>query len=295
MVIKQAFAKINIGLRICNKRDDGYHNLETIFHRINIYDILKFEITPDISLSSSDPGLPLDESNLCVKAACILKDLYNVHQGIKITLEKKIPIGAGLGGGSSDAATTLSTLNTLWKLSLPDNEIHSLALSLGSDVPYFLRSGSAYAKGRGEILKYFDMGVPYWIVLVYPNVHVSTAWAYHQFQFKQSNRIITYDSRENEWTQAVDTNGNLWLRSNQQGSGNTFVNDFEEIVFTGYPIIAQIKQRLKELGSIFAQMSGSGSSVYGFFDSKEIAQSAMEEMEKNYRVFLTPPNFNPTK
>ncbi|TAK60449.1 MAG: 4-(cytidine 5'-diphospho)-2-C-methyl-D-erythritol kinase, partial [Bacteroidetes bacterium] len=180
MVIKKAYAKINIGLRILGKREDGYHDIETIFHRTNIFDRLIFELNKEIFISVSGFPLPNDNNNLSLRAANLLRQSYNLPFGVKIGLEKNIPIGAGLGGGSSDAAATLLGLRTLWNLPISIAELNVLAQQLGADVPYFLHDDSAYGTGRGDTLEYFHLDLPYWIVLVYPAIHVSTAWAYSQ-------------------------------------------------------------------------------------------------------------------
>ncbi len=277
-----AYAKINIGLRILYKREDGYHELETVFHRINVFDVLSFETDNKLLFSSSDATLPAGESNLCMKAAFLLQERFGVKQGAKIKLEKNIPIGAGLGGGSSDAATTLLGLNQLWNLELTVDELAPLAISLGSDVPYFLKEGSAHATGRGEQLSYFRLDVPYWIVLVYPNIHVSTVWAYRQFNIKEAK---TKSNLFETITQKMGTISELH---------RVIQNDFEDVVFPEYSVIAEVKKRLLEFGSVFSQMSGSGSSVYGFFDNEAAAKNAIDIMGKEFRLFLTPPNFQAT-
>jgi 4-diphosphocytidyl-2-C-methyl-D-erythritol kinase len=279
MITKKAYAKINVGLRILRKREDGYHDLETIFHRVNIFDTITFNPAGEISIISSESLLPIDKSNLCVKTATILQEHYAVTKGVKIFLQKNIPLGAGLGGGSADAAATLLALNELWNLSLPHSEMQAVAALLGSDVPYFLKNGSAYATGRGELLEYFQLEIPYWILLVYPGVHVSTPWAYNQVKNKKEKvkkgfTALVYD-----------------LKKSASEINQLIENDFEEVVFPHYPVIANIKEQMIQLGAVFALMSGSGSSVYGFFQSEESAQKATQEFEDRYRVFLTPPNF----
>ncbi|MBI5216471.1 MAG: 4-(cytidine 5'-diphospho)-2-C-methyl-D-erythritol kinase [Ignavibacteriae bacterium] len=281
MIIKHAYAKINIGLRILRKRPDGFHDLETVFHRVNAKDVLKFEEAKSVTIVSSHPHVPLDEKNLCVKAALHFKRRYGIKKGVKITLEKNIPVGAGLGGGSVDAAVTILAVNELWNSNIPVEELFPTAANLGSDVPLFLKNSSAYATGRGEKLSYFNLDIPYWIVLVYPNVHVSTPWAYSQLQVHSKknkvdlkNILLKHIGEPTSWAQTIQ-------------------NDFEEVVFTHHPFIAELKSKLIDSGAEFAQMSGSGSSVYGIFREEETARQIVEEMKKTFPVFLTPPHFQP--
>lgn len=271
-------AKINIGLRILRKRSDGYHDIETIFHRIALSDEITLERSTGISFSSDDPTLPTDERNLCVRAAHLLRDEARGEcGGVSIHLKKRIPAGAGLGGGSSDAASTLLGLEKLWKLRLTAQRRHALAATVGSDVPYFLRPGSASATGRGEVLEYFRLDLPYWILLVYPAVQVSTAWAYSQV-------------RPGEGTNAVPLREILSGYAGNLGELSLNVkNDFEPAVFRSFPAVREIKERVISLGAGFAQMSGSGSSVYGFFEEERRLRRAAEILGERFSVFVTPP------
>ncbi len=240
-----------------------------------------------ITLVCTQPELPTDENNLCIKAAELLRQQFGVSKGVHITLRKQIPVGAGLGGGSSDAAATLLGLVQLWNLETSIETLSTLALKLGSDVPYFLHEGTAYATGRGEMLNYFDLEIPYWIVLVYPNIHVSTAWAYREIGTNLSSINETAEIRKHSLKDLVMKNIH-----HPELLRKIIVNDFEPVVMKKYPVIGQIKQELYDNGAIFAQMSGSGSSVYGFFETKERADSAIRHFEQRYAVFLTPPNFS---
>ncbi|MBI3193932.1 MAG: 4-(cytidine 5'-diphospho)-2-C-methyl-D-erythritol kinase [Ignavibacteriae bacterium] len=281
MIIKNAYAKINIGLRILRKRPDGYHDLETVFHRVNVKDELKFEEAKLVTVNSSHPHLPNERYNLCARAAMLYKRHFGVKKGVSISLKKNIPIGAGLGGGSADAAATLLAINELWNQNYSAEELLPLAATLGSDIPFFLKNESAYATGRGEELLYFKLDIPYWIVVVYPNVHVSTPWAYSQLKVNSeklkvglNNILLQHINEPKSWSQTIQ-------------------NDFEENVFAHHPFIAEVKLNLIESGAVFAQMSGSGSSVYGMFYEEETAKRVVEEMKVNFPVFLTPPNFHP--
>jgi 4-diphosphocytidyl-2-C-methyl-D-erythritol kinase len=282
----KAYAKINLGLRIIRKREDGYHDIETVFHRINLFDEISFEVASTISLSCNEPQIPLDERNLCIRAAQILQNACGTVQGAHISLNKRIPIGAGLGGGSSDAASTLRGLLRLWNRNVDERILKKLAIQLGSDVPYFLNDGSAYASGRGEILGYVQLDIPYWIVLVYPNLHISTAWAYTNAQVRRSGIPA-----------GVPPGGTLKAMieniSDLHQLSTLLHNDFEPVVFKEYPIVKEVKEKLIKRGAGFAQMSGSGSAVYGFFADESAALRAVDEFGKNYQASLTSPHFIP--
>jgi 4-diphosphocytidyl-2-C-methyl-D-erythritol kinase len=280
MIQMKAYAKINLGLRIIAKRADGYHDIETILHRIDVYDELSFINGQTISFESDAPDLPSGEDNLCIRAARLLASHRGVKAGAHISLRKKIPAGAGLGGGSSDAAATLLGLNKLWGLDMKAGELLPLAAQLGSDVPYFLRDGTAYATGKGEILEYFPLQLPYWIVVLYPDIHVSTAWAYQQMALENPNR--TDNLRKNLLEHLHDGER---LR---QSVGN----DFEPTVFRAHPELGELKQLYYDHGALFAQMSGSGSSIYGLFESERGAKSVCETLAGRGKVFLTLPGLS---
>lgn len=277
----RACAKINLGLRILRKRSDGYHDIETIFHRINWFDEIKFEPSSTISLSTDRHDLPTDDSNLCVRAAGLLQKMFGARQGVHIALKKNIPIGAGLGGGSTDAAAVLRVLPEWWGERISDDDLLSLAAELGSDVAYFLKPGTAHAMGRGEILDYFAFDLPYWVVAAYPNLHISTGWAYRNVEARDSaSRISLRDILQE----------NL---NSPERLANLLQNDFEPLVFRTHASVARLKKSLDEYGAIFSQLSGSGSSVYGLFDNESYAAFAAKELEGSYPVSLTPPHFTP--
>jgi 4-diphosphocytidyl-2-C-methyl-D-erythritol kinase len=276
----RAYAKINLGLRILRKRKDGYHDIETVFHRVNIYDEIGLGECPKITLVTNAPDLPSDEQNLCVKAAQLFQDACKVRHGVKLTLKKKIPVGAGFGGGSSDAAATLQALARFWKVQDSSEIIRDLALELGSDVPYFLNDGTAYATGRGEVLQYFTLSLPYWIVLGYPNLHVSTAWAYGESRVapRGSEKLL-----KDVWLEHVAEPDKL---------KQLVSNDFEPLLLKTHREIGKVKQALYDSGAKFALMSGSGSGVFGFFSSQSVARNTARAMKTDYQVFVTPPHFH---
>ncbi len=280
--IVKAFAKINLALLITGKRNDGYHTLETLFAPINWYDTLEFSEAEQITMSCSRVDLPVDESNLCMKAAKSLQQFAGIRNGVTMKLHKEVPFGAGLGGGSSDAATVLRVLNELWRLNLPSADLHSLAVKLGADVPYFLSiKGVAYARGIGDELEDLGLTLPYYIVTVFPEEHIATVWAYKNFYPR-------FDRRLPDLKHLVS---DLSLFGKKDGF-SAFENDFEPAVFDHFPAVRRVKRLLLEAGGIFSSLSGSGSAVFGFFESHDKALAAMALLPEAYRSTLTPPGFS---
>ncbi|MBI5471045.1 MAG: 4-(cytidine 5'-diphospho)-2-C-methyl-D-erythritol kinase [Ignavibacteriae bacterium] len=278
--VARAYAKINLGLRVLEKRPDGFHNIVTAFHRIDTFDEIELTAADEISVVSSSFDAPSDETNICHKAARLLAARLNMDTGVRISITKRIPVGAGLGGGSSDAAIVLRELPAFWKKTIPESELRSLALQLGSDVPFFLGTKSAVGRGRGELLEFFDLDIPYAIVVCNPNIHVSTAWAY---------KHVTPTSSD----QQIDLHTTL-LTGMKDPTILTerLKNDFEEPVFKEFPEVGQLKSLLLRDGAVFASMSGSGSSVYGFFDNSDAAMALRHKLDrKSYRTFMTQPHF----
>ncbi|MBL0174410.1 MAG: 4-(cytidine 5'-diphospho)-2-C-methyl-D-erythritol kinase [Ignavibacteria bacterium] len=277
-----AHAKINLGLHILRRRDDGYHDIETVFHRVGIADEIAFtKKERGVRFTCDDPAMPVDEGNLCVRAAIALFEATGYDGGIGIDLRKRIPAGAGLGGGSADAAAVLRAAIALLDISIAEDDLHGIAAELGSDVPYFLHPGSAHATGRGELLSYFVLRLPYWIVVVYPGVHVSTPWAYGQFRPDVSLPIRNL--RELLLTHIDDPVTLV----------NTLRNDFEPIVFRAHEDVMRAKEILYRTGADFALMSGSGSSVFGLFRDETYARESAAFFAKTWPAFLTPPYFTP--
>lgn len=242
--------KINLGLNILSKRPDGYHNLETCFYPLPWTDIL--EIIQASSFSFTCTGLELagdPEDNLCVKAYRLLQRDFSIGE-VQIHLHKIIPSGAGLGGGSSDAAATLMELNSLFNLRLSSGELKSYAAQLGSDCAFFIENRPMIGEGRGEQLVEFPVTLTgKFIVLVKPEIHVSTAEAYSlvnpQTPIRSLREVLSEDIIN-------------WR--------DTLLNDFESSVFIRYPEIGHLKTKLYECGALYASMSGSGASVFGLFD-----------------------------
>lgn len=280
LLMIRAYAKINLGLLVLERRPDGYHNIETVFHRVNLYDEIALSPAPEIIVESASEEIPRDGRNICFKAAELLQKELDVRDGVRITIHKNIPVGAGLGGGSSDAATVLRHLPSLWNRNADDLMLETLALQLGADTPYFLKNGSALATGRGEILNYFPLDVPFTILLCYPATHISTAWAYQQL----TPRVI-HTNLKDAVLEGMKTPSTL----------STGVrNDFEEAIFARHPHIQQVKTDLLLGGAVYALMSGSGSAMFGLFPRPDDAERvAVHLRTMGYRTFLTPPHFVP--
>ncbi|MCB9260262.1 MAG: 4-(cytidine 5'-diphospho)-2-C-methyl-D-erythritol kinase [Ignavibacteriales bacterium] len=262
-------AKINIGLNIVSKRSDGFHNLETFFYPIyDLYDTIIFEQSNHYIFDTNHKELNRDPDNLITKAHTIIEKYVNKKLPIKITLIKNIPIGAGLGGGSSDAAATLIGLNEFFELEIGLNKLNEFALKLGSDVPFFIKSKPAVGYSRGEILSQSNVYITKPILIVNPGIHISTKEAF--------NSIIPKDSDFNyEYFSTNDSIDFTFLQ-------NEIRNDFEKYVFKYYPEIKLIKDIMIESKCLFSLMSGTGSTVYGIFDNLESAESAAEKLPSTY-------------
>jgi len=280
-ITRRAFAKINLGLLITGKRPDGYHTLETVFAPIAWHDEITVSHADGLSMTTSIPELPVDDSNLCMRAARALQDAAGKGSGAAIHLHKQVPFGAGLGGGSSDAALTLKLLDRLWELDTPREELHRIAVTLGADVPYFLGSGGlAYASGIGEELEEPGLSLPFAVVTVFPGEHISTVWAYRNF-YPRFERTVP-DLRKA--LRALCTEADRSVLP-------LFENDFQPAVVDNFPIVGVALEELREQGCFFASLSGSGSAVFGLFDDEAIAQKAAAELGRRYRVSCTPPSF----
>jgi 4-diphosphocytidyl-2-C-methyl-D-erythritol kinase len=278
-------AKINLYLRVLNKRPDGYHEIESLFCPVGLYDRLL--LTPDsgITLSCHAAQVPGDERNLAHRAAVIFfKALGAVEEpkadagvrGVHIDLEKEIPVGAGLGGGSSDAASVLKGLNQIYGSPFDNDRLRSLALSLGADVPFFIDARSAIATGIGEHLSLFDKIPKYWTIIVFPGIHIATAEVY-----KKLNLRLTKQQKEIS---------SFHFIGQQFDACRHLVNDLETVTENHYPEIKAAKSLLRQKGALGGLMSGSGSSVFGLFDTELRARQAMAALppRKGWRFYLAP-------
>ncbi len=262
-------AKINFGLNIVSRRADGYHNIETIFYPVCLYDTLTFSASEKFSFTVSDPSIPSDSSNLVVQVKNELESAANKKINVSIHLKKNIPVGAGLGGGSSDAASALLTLNDMFHCGLTLAELRIIAGSLGSDVPFFLSPVPSFAESRGEILSPLKLKIEFPLLIVKPAIHISTAWAYKNCK----PALPKFDLRNLHGT--LSNEEMIELRTK-------VVNDFERIVFDDYPEIREIKQKMYQLGALFSLMTGSGSAVFGIFKNNFDAETAKEFFQDRY-------------
>jgi 4-diphosphocytidyl-2-C-methyl-D-erythritol kinase len=264
-------AKVNFGLRILAKRLDGYHAIETIFQMVDVCDWLSFRAHDETSirLTCSPSTLPTDDRNLVVRAAKVLQQAMQVQQGVEIMLQKHIPIAAGLGGGSSNAATTLLALNSLWKLDRPMTILQGLAAQLGSDVPFFLNGPTALGEGRGEVLSPVSPPPPLVGMLVNPGFGISAGWAYAQF----NGQSLATDSTMSSALQAL-RNRDLTLLA------EVMVNDLEPGVAAVYPVLRQAQEALRAVGALVTFMSGSGPTVVGLFPPAIDLQAAMASLRQ---------------
>jgi len=242
-------AKINIGLNITERRADGYHNIESVFYPIPLVDILEINLAENFSYIST--GLKIDgklEDNLIIKAYQLLRKVYNIGT-VQIHLHKQIPMGAGLGGGSSNASSTLILLNQLFDLKIETHVLEELALTIGSDCPFFIKNQAQYVSGRGELLLPIDFNLKgYYLYLINPGIHISTKQAYSGIELKSTkqNLVQLIESSIDEWS-------------------NLIKNDFETHLFKTYPDLDEIKRQFYKDGALYASMTGSGSTMYGLF------------------------------
>ncbi len=259
----KAPAKINWFLNVLGRRDDGFHEIQSLIQKITLYDRLTFSPAEDLILQT-DARIPT-EQNLVYKAAALLKSRHSIRTGALIHLDKNIPMGAGLGGGSSDAATVLTGLNELWSLNLSAEDLCRTAERLGSDVPFFLRSPLSFVSGRGEKMISRKAEKTLDILLVKPSFDVSTAWAYENFSIltKKAGKV---------------NNTELFICSIERaeigGITGDLSNDLETVTVKNFPVLAGIKDLLVKQGAVFSLMSGSGSAVFGVFESRSRAEEA---------------------
>jgi len=275
---KQSFCKVNLLLNILSSRPDGFHELETVMHPVNLCDTLTFSKTArGIELSCNDPALPADSRNLVYRAAAAFRDQAKISDGVTIRLEKKIPMAAGLGGGSGNAATTLLALNELFGLPLKPQDLHSIAAQLGSDIPFFLQSKPALATGRGEKIHSLDFfpalrGTAF--ILVHPGFGIATAWAYQQLpRFPEA--LNGKPGRAEKLIQALQTS-DLELAARQ------FYNSLEAPALYKFPLLRIIQEFLRENGALATLMSGSGSTTFAIARDLRTAQQIQAKVREQF-------------
>lgn len=266
---QKAPAKINLGLHVLRQRPDGYHDIETVLHRIDWADTITAAPADSLSLTCSDPSLPTDEDNLCLQAAHRLAEAVDVTSGAELHLEKLVPYGAGLGSGSSDAAATLKLLTRLWNVDPSPETLREIGRKIGADVPFFLQEApAAYATGRGDMLSTLskdgiDYQLPFPLLVAVPPVEVPTPWAYAQVNPTETDRPDLQNV----------------VRSNDLPNWRELLtNEFEAPVTEAEPAVEAVRTALQETDAAYVSLSGSGSAVYAAFEKLDTASAAQETL-----------------
>ncbi len=264
-----AMAKINLGLDVLRRRENGYHDVKMIMQTVNIYDTLDFVKTqePKIVVKTDTMELPTDENNLIYKAAKLLFDKCEVTEGVEITLTKRIPIAAGMAGGSTDAAAALVGINQLFDLGLTTEELKEIGVKIGADVPYCIEGGTALSEGIGEILTKLPDAPDCFVVVAKPEISVSTKYVYENLHANE----LKYHPDIDGMVEAI-REGNL------DGVCQRMENVLETVTETKYPVISEIKKLLKDAGAENSLMSGSGPTVFAIFKEEEAAEKALERV-----------------
>lgn len=263
-------AKINLTLDVLYKREDGFHQVEMIMQSIDLADVLHLEErqTGNISIATTIARLPCDQRNLAYRAAALLKETYQVKNGVHIFLEKNIPVAAGLAGGSADAASVLIGLNQLWQLGLSTNELEMLGAKLGSDIPFCIKGGTVLATGRGELLQPLAEIKPCYIVLAKPPIGVSTAWVYRQYRGQ--------DVKAHPDTPGVKSS---LEKGDLTGVAKGLCNVLESVTIPAHPEIKKLKQSMMQHGAMASLMSGSGPTVFGLVEDQAKAEYIAEKLK----------------
>jgi len=277
MIKIPSYAKINLILRILGKRPDGYHTLQTVLQTIDLQDQLTFEFeaatTFDINLKLSDPQIPSDESNLIHRACQAFHKIHPLKHRVNIKVEKRIPIQSGLGGGSSNAAATLIAISRLYDWPIPMKELHQIAATLGSDVPFFLEGGSALGTVRGDKIRKLDDWPGVNVLLLIPDVSCSTSAIYEEYDRRN---LLTLESK------SIKIRG-VQRPESQRDYVSLVKNDLERVVFALYPELDSIKKRLLKLGAIAAALTGSGSAIFGLFSDADEFEKAVKAFPNSIR------------
>ena len=277
----RAYAKINLGLDVLRRREDGYHDVKMIMQTIQMYDMLEMEKSekPGIHLTTNLSYIPVNENNLVYKAAKLLMNQYGIEEGITINLNKFIPVAAGMAGGSSDAAATLVGVNKMFQLGLTRQQLMELGVKIGADVPYCVMRGTALAEGIGEKLTVLPPMPPCYVLIGKPGISVSTKFVYTNLNLGPDTHHPDIDGM----IQALE-------KRDLYGITDRMENVLEKVTIPEYPVIETIKNHMKVHGAVNAMMSGSGPTVFGIFDDKEKAEYACEKLKESMlakQIFLT--------
>jgi len=267
----EAPAKVNLFLEVVRRRPDGFHEIDTVFQAVSLYDRLSVAASPvlELEVTSAPVGVPRDARNLVWKAARALADRTGVRAGARIRLTKGIPVGAGLGGGSSDAAAALAALNRLWRTDLSDEALIEVAAGLGSDVSFFIRGGTARGRGRGERLDPIDAAGVLWYVILWPGVAISTAEAYRRL-----------DERPSEAPRTPDALIAALAAGDVEGIGGTTFNRLGPVAAAIEPRVGRALDRVRDSGAVAACVTGSGAAVFGLFDGRTSAERAAAQLRE---------------
>ncbi len=277
----KALAKINLGLDVVRRREDGYHEVRMVMQTIHLYDRLEMEktATPGIELSTNLSYLPVNGNNLVYRAGKLLMDEFGIAEGIKVYLNKRIPVAAGMAGGSTDAAAMLYGMNELFELGLSREQLMERGVKIGADVPYCLMRGTALAEGIGEKLTPLAPMIKCPVLIAKPAISVSTKFVYQ-------NLKLDADTRHPDIDRLIKD-----IRAQDLGAiAGDMGNVLESVTIPNYPVIAQIKEQMMDSGAINAMMSGSGPTVFGLFEEEETAHAAYQKMKESglaKQVYLT--------
>ncbi|MCM1161985.1 MAG: 4-(cytidine 5'-diphospho)-2-C-methyl-D-erythritol kinase [Roseburia sp.] len=269
---RRAYGKINLGLDVLRKRPDGYHDVRMIMQMVSVYDELTFQKIPDkeIRIAANKEELPLNEDNLIYKAAKLILERLNREEGISVTLEKHIPIAAGMAGGSTDAAATLLGINELFGGNIPIEELLSMGVKIGADVPYCILQKTALSEGIGEVLTPLPAPPACSLLIGKPDINVSTKYVYENLQADALKSHPDIDGMR----KAIE-------EQDLEGVTSRMENVLETVTIQKYPVIGEIKEAMLKAGAANALMSGSGPTVFGIFASKEQAEKAKKELAES--------------
>ena len=275
-LICPSYSKVNIGLKVLSQRDDGYHNINTIFQELNFGDSIDIEKRDHgFKIIANVDWIPTNKSNICYKAYTEIKKEFSEVKGIHIKIDKKIPIGSGLGGGSANAAALLKGIKNIYKLEVTESKLEEIGSEVGADVPFFIRGKTQLGEGIGDKLTQLPKAIIGTYLLVIPKISIRTEWAYSVIKnrLNNQNKNAKFSSFINE----------------DYSSLQIFENDFEQIVIPAYPEIGAIKSKLLNLGARFASLSGSGSTVYGVYDDEASAKEAELLFHTSHQTILANP------
>ena len=272
MLSLNAYAKVNIGLDVLRKRPDGYHEVRMIMQTIGINDTLTYEKKEQgIIVTTDREELPTDEHNLIYKAAKLMIETYHIQEGVTIHLNKRIPIAAGLAGGSTDAAATMRGMNLLFALGAKDEELMELGVKIGADVPYCIIGGTMLASGIGEVLQTLPRIPQAYLLAVKPDINVSTAFVYGNLHWTDETLHAN-----------IDAQINAIRKQDIRGIAGEMRNVLETVTAPAYPVIREIEEKMLACGAYNAMMSGSGPTVFGLFETKEQQEKAYQELKSKF-------------